>query len=318
MGGVLGGEPIRPVGKGGHHGVPLPVQLDGQGVLPMAQGVGEQVGEDPGHRPAVCPHRGHVWGDVHLHDQAALLNLLVGGRQLVGQRPAQIHLIPLQGQLPSLDPGQVIEGGDEGLEGSGPPLDHRQVLHPFPWRQPLPLQQLQIAQDGGQRRAQVVGHVGDLLPQLLFLPMVDRPLLLAQLQQLVEADQQLLRPGAGAGQGEAGGGLVGHLLPHPAGGPMKPPLQRDLPPDEDGTQQGQQDNQDGFHKSPPFSRQMILNMMRKSTSKSTSSTAFTYQGERSPRLAHSPAKIRRTGPRMPSGPIITSRTKKFHRSIIST
>ena len=39
---------------------PLPVQPDGEGVLPMAQGIGEQVGENPGHRPAVRPHRGQA------------------------------------------------------------------------------------------------------------------------------------------------------------------------------------------------------------------------------------------------------------------
>ena len=39
-------------------------------------------------------------------------------------------------------------------------------------RQALPLQQLEVAQDGGEWGAQVVGDVGDLLPDGLLLPAV--------------------------------------------------------------------------------------------------------------------------------------------------
>ena len=255
VGGVLGGEVVRPVGEGGYDVPSLPVQLDGQGVRAVAQGVGEQIGEDPGHRPAVRPHRRQVVGDVYLHLQPRFLDLLVGGGQLVGQRPGQIYFFPLQGQLSPLDAGQVVERGDEGLEGAGPPLDHLEVFPTLFQGQIVPFQKLQIAQDGGQRRAQIMGHVGDLPSKLLLLPAVVRLFGLAQLQQVVETDQQLLRPGTGARQSQPDGGLVGDLGPHPPSGLTEAPLQG-MPPSRLNNDYQQQENDDGgFHKAHP-SRQM--------------------------------------------------------------
>ena len=97
-----------------------------------------------------------------------------------------------------------------------------------------------------------MGHVGDLLPERLLLPAVGRPLLLAQLQQVVEADQQLLRPGAGAWQGQTGRGLVGHLLPHPAGGLAQAPLQGMSADRLDSDHQQQGNDNGSFHGVLPF------------------------------------------------------------------
>ena len=213
MGQVLVRQLVGLVGEQAHHPLPLPEEADLQFLPAVVQSVAQQVGENAQHRPLVRPHRRQAVGQVHVHVEAAVGEVIVKGGQKAGQGGVEVHRLPLQGVFAPLQPGQVVEAGDEALKGPGPALHHRQVLPALLLRQVRVLQQLEVAQDGGQGGAQVVGDVGDLPADgLLLLPPAGL-VGLAGLPQAVHLLQQVLRRPVGHRQAQAGRAAGGLLVP---------------------------------------------------------------------------------------------------------
>ena len=157
---------------------------------------------------------------LHRDLEAGPLKVLVEAGQEGLQRPAQIHWLEVEGILASLDAGEVIEGGDQVLEHPGPVGHDLQVVPPLLRGEPLGFQKLEIAQNGGEGGAQVMGDVGDLPAEALLLLSQCPGLLLPVLQQAVDLGQQLLHRAVRGGQAEALAGL-GAGLPKLPGRPVQ-------------------------------------------------------------------------------------------------
>ena len=104
MGHVLRSQGVGFVGKPADHLPALLVQTDFHAPLSMLQSVADQIGENPQHRPGVRPHLGQPLGQLHLHVEAPVGEIVVKGRQQTGQRGVEVHLLPLEQVLSPLQP----------------------------------------------------------------------------------------------------------------------------------------------------------------------------------------------------------------------
>ena len=158
------------------------------------QGVGQQVAQHPGQGGPVQAARHPLRRQGDAGDDACLNKRPIEGGHRLFHRAVQIHR--LRGE-PVLQAGghraaqQLLNEPAHGLRPAG---DEGQVAGLPGGVVPL-FQQLQIAADGGEGGAQVVGDVGDRLLQLPVAVLV--PLALAA--QLLELDVEPGRQPAGAG-----------------------------------------------------------------------------------------------------------------------
>ena len=78
---VLLSQLRRVVGEGRDQCLPLLIQPDVQGFGAVLQGVADEVGQDPGHRPRVGGDGRRTLHQLHRHLEPRLLEVLVKARQ---------------------------------------------------------------------------------------------------------------------------------------------------------------------------------------------------------------------------------------------
>ena len=131
-----------------------------QGVLVA---VANQVLEHPVQPLAVGVDQHGRVGDVHPPGQGGLPQILLHLAEGLLQQLADVQVLQIQGDVPRGRLGHLEHVLDNVVQPVGLLGDGLDVVHHVGRQVRLSFQQLHIADDGGQRRLDVVGHVGDKL-----------------------------------------------------------------------------------------------------------------------------------------------------------
>ena len=124
--------------------------------LCVTQHILQQIGKNALRSIRIRQNGGQVLRHIDMHLQLSVGKIIVEGRQLRTENPAQVNLPQIDVVFICIQAGEVVKTADERLQGAGAGADHLHGVHAFLLRSPAVLRELQVAEDRGQRRAQVV------------------------------------------------------------------------------------------------------------------------------------------------------------------